>query len=65
MVTYSMSYHIIIMCTKDCINWPVASAGVESCLRKQNRVVKKFYPRFLAISFMQVQVLKDILCTVH
>ena len=27
----------------DCINWHVASTGVESCLCKQNRVVEKFY----------------------
>ena len=31
------------MLTKDCINWPVASTGIESCLRKQNRVIEKFY----------------------
>ena len=40
---------------KDCINWPVANTGVESCLRKQNRVIEKFYAnsRFLALSFMR------------
>ena len=26
-------------------NWPVASAGVESCLRKQNHVIEKFYAK--------------------
>ena len=25
------------------MNWLVASAGIESCLHKQNRVIEKFY----------------------
>ena len=29
--------------TVDCMNWHIASAGVESYLRQQNHVIEKFY----------------------
>ena len=38
-----MCYHL---CKQtDCINWPVASIGIESCLRKQNRIIEMLHAK--------------------
>ena len=41
---------------KDCINWHIASAGIEICLREQNHVIKKFYakPKVFVLKFHTV-----------
>ena len=50
----------------DCINWYVASTGVESCLRKHYHVIEKFHAKPKILGFkVYVGLIKQHKCVVN